>query len=253
VVLAIPIEFSGNDSNGIRFSEWCHTEMVSLHGASVVLSRRVSTDRPITVRRRTPETEAHGRILGQLGIRTGAHVYGIAFTEDNPNFWGIFFPPFATTNAALARTLLRCSKCGTKIIFTFNEIEFRVYEANQRITGDCETCGRTLWIPVPNGTGDNQSGPAESGPQDRKYARVSMKTTACIQDPSGGEDVVQVLDVSRGGVSFRGDRVYEVNTWIQIAVPYTPGAANIFVAGRIARRQELDNGQKEYGVQYVKG
>jgi hypothetical protein len=46
-----------------------------------------------------------------------------------------------------------------------------------------------------------------------------MKATACIQEPGGGQDLVQVLDISRGGISFRGTRAYEVNSWINFAVP----------------------------------
>ncbi len=76
---------------------------------------------------------------------------------------------------------------------------------------------------------------------------------ACIQEPGGAEDVVQALDLSRGGITFQGTRPYEVNTWINLAVPYMPGAANIFVAGRIASRKDLPEGQFEYAVQYVKG
>jgi endogenous inhibitor of DNA gyrase (YacG/DUF329 family) len=194
------------------------------------------------------------RILGQLGIRTGCHVYGIAFTESAPDFWGISFPSLDETSDSLARTLLKCSQCGKKVIFALNEIEFRVFDANQRLTQSCETCGRTvLWLPVLNESKAEQTGPGGRILQDRKHNRTKMKTMACIQEPGGGEEFVPVLDVSRGGVSFRGTRIFEVNCWIHFAVPYTPGAANIFVAGRIAWRKNLEDGHFEYGVQYVKG
>jgi hypothetical protein len=62
-----------------------------------------------------------------------------------------------------------------------------------------------------------------------------------------------VVNVSRGGVCFHSSRIYAQDTWIQIAVPYTPGAANIFVAGRIVRCRKLDKALIEYGVEYAKG
>ncbi len=254
VVVAIPIEFYGIDLAGIRFTESCHTEMVSRHGASVVLSRRASSEHPVSLRRRALDISVQARILGQLGIRTGYHVYGIAFTEDVPDFWGISFPALVETDDSLARTLLKCSQCGKKVIFALNEIEFRVFDANQRLSHACETCGRTvLWLPVLTETKPEQTGPRGRILQDRKHIRTKMKTVACIQEPGGGEEIVSVLDVSRGGMSFRGTRIFEVNGWIHFAVPYTPGAANIFVSGRIAWRKELEDGQYEYGVQYVKG
>jgi len=76
---------------------------------------------------------------------------------------------------------------------------------------------------------------------------------ACIQGHGSQGDIVQVLDVSRGGISFLSRQIYEKNTWINVAVPYTPGTANIFVAGMIARKQPSEDEYYEYGVKYVKG
>jgi len=92
VLVAIPIELSATDLHGVRFTEACFTEMVSLHGASVALHRRASPDHPVTLHRRSLDLQVQARILGQLGIRPGFHLYGIAFTEHAPNFWGINFP-----------------------------------------------------------------------------------------------------------------------------------------------------------------
>ena len=92
----------------------------------------------------------------------------------------------------------------------------------------------------------------EGGPSGKKHSSARMKAMACIQEPGGAEDVVQALDLSRTGITFHGSQPYEVNSWINLAVPYMPGAANIFVAGRIASRKDLPDGQFEYAVQYVK-
>ncbi len=264
ITLTVPVEVSGTDLAGHSFTESCHTEQVSLHGGSVVLSRRTSPAQPMTVRRRVLDSEVRARVLGQLGIRTGSHVYGIAFTADAPDFWGVFFPPLGGAEDALARTFLQCSQCQKKAIFALNEIEYRVFEVNQRISHACEACGRPVpWIPVPNEAGTAAAGPeganlgapnpAGANSEDRKRATTKIRAMACIQEPGGGEDVVQALDLSRGGITFRASRAYEVNTWINLAVPYMPGAANIFVAGRIASRKDLPDGQFEYAVQYVKG
>jgi hypothetical protein len=252
VLIAIPIDLSATDIHGVRFTEACFTEMVSLHGASVALPRRASTEHPITLHRRSLDLQVQARVLGQLGIRPGFHLYGIAFTEDAPSFWGIAFPPVDESDQSLARTLLMCSECGKGLIFTLNEIEYRVFDANQRLSFGCETCGRNVvWTPVPNkpGAAESRSLP---GRQNRRHTRTKMKAMACIQDSNRGDDIVEVLDISRGGVSFRGSRSYQVNSWIQFAVPYTPGAANIFVSGRIAWRKDVVDDKYEHGVQYVR-
>ena len=76
---------------------------------------------------------------------------------------------------------------------------------------------------------------------------------ACIQGHGSKGDEVQVLDVSRGGISFLSKHVYEKDSWINVSVPYTPGTANIFVASMIVRKQAVQDGYYEYGVKYVKG
>src|SRR5262249_55868572 len=86
----------------------------------------------------------------------------------------------------------------------------------------------------------------------RKSIRTMMKASACISQPTGGRDVGPILDISRGGIAFRSSRTYPVNSWIELAAPYTEGGANIFVAGRIVWQRQTHAGFQEYGVQYVK-
>jgi len=253
VMLSIPIDVTATDLSGMRFTESSRTEMVSRHGASIVLSRAVSLEQVITLRRRVVDEDLRARVLGQLGIRSEGPVYGVAFATDAPGFWGISFPPPASATDGLPRVLLMCSGCFRQKIFALNEIEFRVFEANQRLSCSCETCDRmTTWSPVPDGiSGDGA--PPTKGPQDRQFQRTKVKMMACIQGHGAEGDIVQVLDVSRGGISFLSKRIYEKDTWINVAVPYTPGTANIFVAGMIARKQPSDDEFYEYGVKYVKG
>lgn len=65
-------------------------------------------------------------------------------------------------------------------------------------------------------------------------------------------DIVEVMNISRGGMCFRSSRTYREDSWIQVAVPYTEGAENIFVAGRIVRSRRINNALTEYGVEYVR-
>jgi len=253
VMLSIPIEVTATDLAGRRFTEPSRTEMVSRHGASIVLSKVVSLQQPIRLRRRALDEDVSGRILGQLGIRSDGPVYGVAFATDAPNFWGISFPPPASETDGLPRVLLMCSGCLRQRIFALNEIEFRVFETNQRLSCPCETCDKmTAWTPVPDGSSGAVAIP-QKGPQDRQFQRTKVKMMACIQEQGSEADAVQVLDVSRGGISFLSKRAYEKDGWINVAVPYTPGTANIFVAGMIARKQAAEDGYYEYGVKYVKG
>jgi len=55
--------------------------MVSLHGASVALPSVRRRNMQFTVHRHALDLQMQARMLGQLGIGPGFHVFGIAFTE----------------------------------------------------------------------------------------------------------------------------------------------------------------------------
>ena len=93
--------------------------------------------------------------------------------------------------------------------------------------------------------------PSASRTNERKHSRVSMvRARACVQRPDGDEEIVELVNVSRGGASFRTVKVYPLGYWIRVAAPCTVGAQNIFAVGRVVRVSRTDEG-REYGVQYV--
>ena len=67
----------------------------------------------------------------------------------------------------------------------------------------------------------------------RKENRPSLKMALCVRTPDVGEEVASTEDVSRGGLCFQSSRLYLEGSSIEVAVPYTRGAMNIFVPCRI--------------------
>jgi hypothetical protein len=87
----------------------------------------------------------------------------------------------------------------------------------------------------------------------RRFTRTNLRKTGCVRQPGSDPDVVNVLDMSRGGIRFESKRVYRKFSWVEIAVPYIGGgAAEVFVPGRIARVLENREGKHQYGVEYVR-
>ena len=83
----------------------------------------------------------------------------------------------------------------------------------------------------------------------RGRLKVDLKGSVLF---GGQETPIQVLDMSRGGVRFRCRRSYADGILVRVAIPYTPGAANIFVPGRIRWCRTLPSGESECGLQYSK-
>jgi hypothetical protein len=77
---------------------------------------------------------------------------------------------------------------------------------------------------------------------------------ACVKSEGYGEEIVRCIDMARGGVSFWTPNRYEVDTKIEIAVPFSPeerSAPAIFVKARIANVRVLEAGNYRCGVQFL--
>jgi hypothetical protein len=255
IAISIAVEVSGSDLNGQDFLDKAFSGHISRNGASLILNRNLAPDQQIILRRSGSGAEAVARVVGQIGIRAEGHVYGIALPENSSSFWGICFPPRAELEQATARVLLECATCRMRQVMALDEIELSVFEANHRLSRICNQCRTaTFWHTVPSTEPgkDDQAGPPGKKPNRRRHIRTGMRASACITQPRDEQALVQVVDVSRGGIRFRSDHHYRMDTWVQVAVPYTPDTANIFVPGRVVWQKSVGKNLWEYGVQYVK-
>jgi hypothetical protein len=213
--------------------------------------------------------EASARIIGQMGGQHEAYIYGVALMDSKVNLWGINFPPLTEADRALFRLLLECNVCLEREIVYLDELESEVFEANQQITRQCESCNEgTVWQRAPHDLpGSDAKTVAEQKKEraelrvwfagtknDRKHVRVQMKITACIRQPGfQGEEVVPVMNISRGGLCFVSGSVYFPGSNLEVAAPYTKGAANVFVPSRVVRVEKLDSQKStKYGVAYLR-
>jgi len=58
-------------------------------------------------------------------------------------------------------------------------------------------------------------------------------------------------NVSKGGLAFTTDKLFELGEALQITCPYNPTGDNIEVRSRIVRREEVASaGRYLYGVEY---
>jgi PilZ domain len=92
-----------------------------------------------------------------------------------------------------------------------------------------------------------------TGIERRKHPRVKVNYSACVRHPQRGDDVVLCEDMSKGGLRFKTRKQYYAQSLIEVAVPYQPGQAAIFVPAQIVFVEELPEQQLyRCGVQYLK-
>jgi hypothetical protein len=266
VNIMVPVRVSAVDATGQKFSAQGHTLTISRHGATIALDRKLAPGLNLTLCPGTSKRESSAIVMGQIGGQAGIHVYGIAVLEPNVNLWGIQFPPLAESEEGLVKLLLECSDCNAREVVYLNELETDVFEGNHSLPRSCSQCTAwTIWrqtsseLPAAH-SGEQSTMVPESSvalvdreQNKRKHVRVQVKMKACIRHPGFEEEIVEVKDVSRGGFSFVSSKGYIEGSRIEVAVPYSGGKANIFVAARINRAQEQPGkGLTKYGAYYVR-
>jgi hypothetical protein len=94
------------------------------------------------------------------------------------------------------------------------------------------------------------------GAERRARVRAKVNFFACLRSEPFGDEVVQCIDMARGGVSFRSRNPYEQGMIVQIAVPYSAEerkAPAIFVKARIANVRAMEaEGMYRYGVEFLR-
>jgi len=268
VAISLQLEVAGVDLEGRDFVGQARTKIVSRNGAAIVIDRLLGPEQTLTIKRVGTQREAEVRIIGQIGRETGGNVYGVTSVGPSVDIWGIDFPP-GDSDETLIKILLECPFCHTRQIVPLHEFELSVLEATKKLSHRCPKCrDTTLWkrsayeVP-PEAEAAPESPPVASALGEpaaarktpvnrRKRSRVKVELKGCILF-GGQETTIEVLDMSRGGVRFRSRREFADGLLVRAAIPYNPGAANIFVSARISWCRPLPSGMSECGLKYVKG
>ncbi|HET7841865.1 MAG TPA: PilZ domain-containing protein [Terriglobia bacterium] len=253
----LAVEIAGEDGTGRAFVEEARTAAVSRHGAMIVTERKLFPNQEISVRCLSTGREASARVVGMIRKESVKSFYGIELQGDSAGIWGIEFPPPGDPETTVGRILLQCQACKTQEVAYLNDFELEVLEANQSLARHCKRCGdATTWKKI--GTGVVQppasAKPSKPSKELRREPRRNMRVAACIRcHQFASEDLVDTRNVSRGGLCFASTRVYAPGWTVEVAVPYSGGGGNIFLAGRIARAQYLTSENiKLYGVAYTR-
>lgn len=270
VSLTLFLEISGTDSQGETFSEPGKTLLINRHGAVIVFERALSPEQIVHVRRRAPgEThrESDVRVVGEFGRQKDGFLYGIEILDKSADLWGVEFPSAMEPSEAVARMLLQCTYCRNREVVYLNEIELRGFETNRGIARHCKTCGvPSIWTQAPHEDeeklgaksrarrgSDTDVLPPGGDQRERKRMRLKTRLTACIRQTGFDDELAVCEDISPLGMCFRSKRRYDADTQIDVAVPYSPEAANIFLPARIVYSEELPKaGLFRHGTEYRK-
>jgi len=266
VFLTLPIRVSGDGKQGGNFLEEGQTVDISRQGATIVLERELYAGQMVKIQRVGTDKEAMARVIGHTSGRSGSHLFGLVLLDPAANLWDIAFPAVTEMHKAVLRALLRCIACRRLEVSYLNEFEADLFLHHHCISRICRHCGGwTTWTRPHSQTPelnlpDEQNGLHSRSPhllaagtqEQRSHDRVQVEAVGCVRHPTLGNEVVLVRDLARGGLSFYSTSIYAEGSHVEMAVPYTSKAPNIYAPAKIvSARKDANKGQFEYGVAYV--
>jgi hypothetical protein len=266
VFLTLPIRISGVGEYGKEFLEEGHTVDVSREGATIIVDRELRLGQNIKIQRIGASKEAEARVVGQIVRETAGLLYGITLVEPTVDLWDISFPAVCEADKAVLRALLSCIACGQMEVSYLNEFEAELFLYHRSIARICGRCGGwTTWtqphaqIPAPHSPVETNSQRqrmchvlAPGTRNQRSHDRIRADAIGSVRHPTLGTEVVLVGNLARGGLSFYSPSTYAEGSSVEMAIPYTSRAPNIYVPARIvSSRKGERKGLIEYGVSYI--
>lgn len=261
VFVSLRVLISAAAEPGEVFLSEGRTIDVSQDGASIMVDRDLNIGQTIKVRRVGVNREALALVVGNYKDHdSNSRVFGITLKDSNVNLWDIVFPAPADLDKAVLRALLRCVACGRLEVTYLNEFESDLFLNHNSVPRLCGQCGGwTTWIrpygqvPLSPHVAAEPGGDPDSATQNRRsHQRLRAETVGCIRNSALGNDVVLVSDLGRGGLSFFSTNVYPEGATIEMAVPYTSKAPNIFSLVRIVgARKGREPNLTEYRATYL--
>lgn len=267
VVLNLRLRVSAPAERGEDFLGEGETIDVSHDGASILLDRDLRVGQTIKIRRVGANKEALARVVGCYRDHTSTgRVFGVAFRDTESHPWDIVFPPAVGREDAVLRSLMRCVACGRLEVCYLNEFESDLFLNHHSVARLCGECGG--WTPwtrpyatIPSASdasvcgGLTQLDAQEAGLQNlnnRSDQRLRTETVGCIRNLSLGDEIVLVSRLAREGVNFFSSNQYPEGASIEMAIPYTSRAPNVFSLVRIVlARRDKDGTLTEYRAAYL--
>jgi hypothetical protein len=143
---SLPILLIGSDAEGRMFSEDTHTVVLSLHGAGIVSNQKLIAEQELILRSKESNLEAEIRVVGEIGSENGRYTYGIAFLDDDLDFWKMAFPLPPSPAERPLELVLECGSCGETVTLLNGDYEFDVCAIHGGLVRYCTDCGfATVW------------------------------------------------------------------------------------------------------------
>jgi hypothetical protein len=248
VSLKLRIRLLGISEGRQDFAEEGYTVDVSRHGASIAVDRQLRVGQKVKIERVGVGKGAQAQVVDHKATTSKGHIFGLSLADSEADLWNVAFPPETERQKAVLRILLRCIACGQLEVSYLNEFDSELFLAHHSVARLCGQCGGwTTWNqPYAHTPGEPDQSVEANSPErrsryflapgtrnQRSFDRLPVDIVGCIRHPSFGIEVVLVNNLARGGLSFYSSSHYPESARLEMAIPYTSKAPNIYSLVRI--------------------
>ena len=239
----IRILLLGMDCNGTVFSEETRTVTLSRHGAGIISKHKLAIDGLLIMRFSGGSTETAIRLVGQLGQDARGFVYGVAFVDEEEDFWELNFPPPPIWNVVVNGPM-QCDSCKQCEIVDQSEVEADVFALSESILRYCIYCGTpTVWRRAPDDGSNSQWHAAQEAVVVSASKGASPKKIGAVVRSQNGSQTAPRIQKQMSGSSPR-PRLAGAELLVSepLPDPALPPSASAVVAKAANRRHDVRTG-----------
>jgi len=255
VLAPVRIRVIGNDISGVSFSEETVTVTFNQNGARISLTHPLLPDDILLIRNLANNIEEEFRIVGAFQQVFGdRREWGVEATNPESGIWGIEFTRPA--EGVQPKVLIECAACKKATQSPLSSIEYDVLLATGLISRHCDRCNETTrWRPSEQPvTPEMLQTASRSAPpttERRKSRRLKLAMRLRVRTSWGVTDIAQTRDVSKGGLCFLSNKVFNASEEVYITLPFADNQAPVETKCKIVW-SSLSSSGRHYGVAYVK-
>lgn len=254
----IPIEVYGSTVRGELFQENTSTMVVAQKWATIGLRHSIEQGSELIIVNRENGNQAEFVV----DSAPSPNEVKVQLRDHTVDIWELDFgiAPEPAPDLRPEERLV-CKECGTKEAVRLEQVDADRLEAAGVLLHYCPSCMyQTQWekesvaeARAAEATAVEEAAEApgqRGGIERRKGKRVPVKVRARIRRP-GSEEVVEAINVSRGGICFLSQKSYGLSDVVWVAMHYTEGAQVFETPSRIVRLTPGKGGKPNaYGLRF---
>jgi PilZ domain len=249
VLIQIPIEVKGNDSQGKPFRETTRTVVINRNGARIALRTVPSQSARLTITNLQSRKTCPFRVVSSVQKTIGLDPeWGVECLDPEANFWGILFPQKSVERAPEERdmvdVLLECTVCQSRELAHLPLAAYRDLVAKSLTRLQCTQCKdgtdwRLCFIEEEEGGAIGAPAKKEvtrlrpSGIERRRAKRLTAKLPLRLRKEGDVEEVTRTENLSKTGVCFYSKLQILTGEEIRLTVGYAPGASENELRARV--------------------